>query len=144
MDIDPHQQQMPDEGDLARAAVLGWIRSGQIDRKADCFKRGRRFQSSPLDDLKKQWLKAFGSWVRPDGRSLDAQMVTLANDIEAELSLRGEEPPYEKAQGAMNVLEQAVMSAYREAQRDPERYEEAKRRAYADFLSHQEAAQRGH
>jgi len=115
-----------------------------MDRRAKYVQAGRRFQSAQSDELKQQWIKAFEAFVLPDGRSLNGEMVSLADDIESEISLRGEPLPYEKAENAMAALEKAVLSVYNDTKADPEQHDKARERAHADFVAYQKAMRERH
>ena len=78
----------------ASQAALDFIRSREVDRVADYMRRGRTHTMFSSDDLIAQWISSIKGMA---DAPFDKGARTINNDLEAELSLRGMEPPYERA-----------------------------------------------
>ena len=78
----------------ASQAALDFIRSREVDRVADNMHRGRTHTMLSSDDLIAQWISSIKGIA---DAPFDKGARTINNDLEAELSLRGMEPPYERA-----------------------------------------------
>jgi hypothetical protein len=81
--------------------LRGYSRSQAIDRTEDYVRRGRALAYTATDRLKEQWVATYRLWCR-EVRNFELQR--LANDIESELSLRGETVPVEAVVAEMNAL----------------------------------------
>jgi hypothetical protein len=85
--------------------VRAFSRSQAIDRTEDYVKRGRPFAAIDAATLKDQWVEAYRKWCRAV-RNYELQRE--ANDIESELSLRGEEVPIDRVVAEMHTLADAL------------------------------------
>ena len=85
--------------------VRAFSRSQAIDRTEDYVKRGRPLAAADAAALKEQWVEAYRKWCR-EVRNYELQRE--ANDIESELSLRGEEVPIDRVVAEMHALADAL------------------------------------
>src|SRR5260370_17198982 len=90
----------------ASQAALDFIRSREVDRVADYMRRGRTHTMLSSDDLIAQWISSIKGIA---DAPFDKGACTINNDLEAELSLRGMEPPYERPRQCLATYT-AIMS----------------------------------
>ena len=93
------------EDETLNRDIRAFSRSQAIDRTEDYVKRGRPLAAIDAAILKERWVEAYRKWCR-EVRSYDLQRE--ANDIESELSLRGEEVPIDRVVAEMHTLADAL------------------------------------
>ena len=93
------------EDETMNRDIRAFSRSQAIDRTEDYVKRGRPLAAVDAAALKEQWIATYRKWCR-DVRNYDLQRD--ANDIESELSLRGEEAPIDRVVEEMHALAEAL------------------------------------
>ena len=96
--------------------------------------------SESLSDerLQQEWLVQFRAWA--DYAELGERFdLTMFNDMEAEMSLRGREPPYELAKTEFDRVTAASRRATDELQRDPEALMDGGRDVEADLSAFRES-----
>jgi hypothetical protein len=96
--------------DRAREFVLAFIHSMQMDDLHSYLQRGRLFESNTIDELTEAYPAAYRSFVeayaalQPGG----AALPQAADDIAAELGLRGLDVPVESVLNEIAKLEKIV------------------------------------
>ena len=93
------------EDETLNRDIRAFSRSQAIDRTEDYVKRGRPLAAIDAALLREQWIEAYRKWCR-EVRNYDLQRE--ANDIESELSLRGEEVPIDRVVAEMHTLADAL------------------------------------
>jgi hypothetical protein len=112
---------MTKRGGLTEEDLTAWLRNQGLDQVEDYVRRGRQFGGVDVDEVKRGWVAAYKVWAR-DLQNADARKI--ADDLEAELSLRGEEPPYSLVKAEQEAVTAAVTAAEEELLLDPERMRE--------------------
>jgi hypothetical protein len=85
--------------------IRAFSRSQAIDRTEDYLRRGRLLAQAESEVLKEQWIATYRKWCHAV-RDYDLQRA--ANDIESELTLRGEEMPIDQVVAEMQMLAEAL------------------------------------
>ena len=106
-------QQTPSVPAAAQAAdsaeildnLLPFMLSEELDKARGYVERGRRFARTDGAALKDAWVETLGK-LPPD--PLDADLRLDLDDIGAELQLRGEEPPVERAQAEVDAFTRSI------------------------------------
>jgi hypothetical protein len=93
------------EDETLNRDIRAFSRSQAIDRTEDYLRRGRPLAGEPVAGLKERWVATYGKWCRAV-RDFDLQRE--ANDVESELSLRGEEVPIDRVVSEMHILAEAL------------------------------------
>ena len=83
--------------------------------------RGRAHEGTPTAALKAQWVEAFRRFV---GNVADPALAQAHEDIQAELRLRGEEPPFAEVEKEAEAFFQQVRDTVERVKRNPEQYAE--------------------
>ncbi|SRR5258707_2525795 len=78
-----------------------FLKNRALEKAQDYVTRGRCHAAVPTADLVDAWVVTFKVWVSDHQNPL---LRGLFNDVEAELVLRGIEPPYDRAQDAADKL----------------------------------------
>jgi len=112
---------MTKRGALTEEDLTAWLQNQGLDQVEDYVGRGRQFGGVDADELRRGWVAAYKVWAR-DLQNVDARK--LSEDLEAELSLRGEEPPYSLVKAEHDAVTAAAMAAAEDLLRDPERMRE--------------------
>lgn len=73
------------------ARVTAFLQNKIFEQIAAYLAAGRPFASTPTAVVKERWVEHFAAFAR----TLDRDARRIADDLEAELKLRGEELPYE-------------------------------------------------
>jgi hypothetical protein len=74
------------------AAVQSWLAEAQMRKVQSYVTRGREFEHTPEQDLAAAWVDLMRAWAASDQTEQELRRI----DIEAEYSLRGLKPPYER------------------------------------------------
>jgi len=85
--------------------MLPFMVSEELDKVRGYVERGRRFARVDSAALKDAWVVTLGK-LPPD--PVDPDLRSALDDIGAELQLRGEEPPAERAQAELDAFVQSV------------------------------------
>jgi hypothetical protein len=112
---------MTKRGTLTDEDITAWLRNQGLDQVEDYVRRGRQFGGVDADEVRRGWVAAYKAWAR-DLQNADARKLT--DDLEAELSLRGEEPPYALVKAERDALTSVVAAAAEDLMRNPERMRE--------------------
>ena len=92
-----------------------------MQRAEDYLARGRIHESAETAALKRQWVEAFRRFVDNLG---DPSLARAHEDIQAELRLRGEEPPFAEVEKETEAFFERVRAAVERVKRNPEEYAE--------------------
>ena len=103
------------EDEILNRDIRAFSRSQAIDRTEDYVRRGRGFAAAESGRLKEQWVAVYRKWC---GEVRNFALQREANDIESELSLRGEEAPIGRVVDEMHALADALKREL--AKLDPE------------------------
>jgi len=114
---------MTDDDDIAKV-TRAWIENKPLEQAQAYARRGRRYENLATDDVKERWVVAFKRMV---GDVRDASLQREPNDLEAELTLRQERPPFERVRAEMDAFTAAAVAALEILKRDPERFAKADR-----------------
>jgi hypothetical protein len=87
--------------------TLVFLESRRIDEAAGYVRRGRHMELIDTDTLKARWVTGFKEWA-VKLNDYDRRPLT---DIEAELYLRGTDPPLDAVKADYEVLRKATRSA---------------------------------
>jgi len=93
------------EDETLNRDIRAFSRSQAIDRTEEYMRRGRPLAAEPAAVLKDRWVATYGKWCHAV-RDYDLQRE--ANDIESELSLRGEDVPIDRVVSEMHMLAEAL------------------------------------
>jgi hypothetical protein len=109
----------------ASSAKLGTTVDSEAMKRSEAYLgRGRCHEQSPTDTLKLLWIEAFKRHIGDFSNSVLAQ---AHEDIQAELRLRGEEPPFAAVEKEAEAFVDAVRQAVERAKRNPEQFATASR-----------------
>lgn len=78
-----------------------FLKNRALEKAQDYAARGRCHAQVPTEELVDAWVVTFKVWVSDHQNPL---LRGLFNDVEAELVLRGIEPPYDRAKEAAEKL----------------------------------------
>ena len=82
-----------------------FVQNERLEQTKDYVGRGRAFVALDLDDLKARWVEAFRAFVADiDG---DDGIVRMY-DLEAEIRLRGAEPPHERVEAEQAAFDREM------------------------------------
>jgi hypothetical protein len=111
---------MSDENDL----MLAWLNDQTFKQAEDYLRRGRGLADVPTAELKERWIVTFKAWA---ANWRNEPLRDLRAALEAELSLRKEEPPHDSVKPEMEALVNASRKATEQLERDPKRMDEVQR-----------------
>jgi hypothetical protein len=94
----------PDSDEILRN-VLPFVMSEELDKVRSYLERGRRFADVDSAALKDAWVATLGK-LAPD--PLDPELRLVLDDTAAELQLRGEELPAERAQAEVDAFVRSI------------------------------------
>ena len=92
-----------------------------MKRAEEYLARGRIHESTDTATLKAQWVEAFRRFV---GNLGDPALARAHEDIQAELRLRGEEPPFAEVEQETEAFFERVREAVERVKRNPGQYAE--------------------
>jgi hypothetical protein len=104
---------MPDRVEEAFDAYIENQPMAQIE---DYLKHGRHLVGVGGDELKSRWIAEFRKWAANYGKGVDHRD---RKDIEAELGLRGEQPPHDLVKPELAALRAASKADDERRDRDP-------------------------
>ena len=87
--MDPHDQ------------AEAFLHNDALEKAQAYARRGRRHAQVQTEELRDVWVAAFKVWAT-DFR--DALLRGMVDDLESELMLRGEAPPYDRVKAAADKL----------------------------------------
>lgn len=90
--------------------------------------RGRKFKDRPAEELADLYVIAFQRWA---AEPTDADALAVHNDLGAEYSIRGVEPPIERVKPELESMAQRAVQAV--ADMTPEQRQNMNDRLYEDF-----------
>jgi hypothetical protein len=82
------------------AALHSWIADAQMRLIQDYVSRGRLLEHTPVETLAEDWVELIRAWAAAPEKGQDPRR----RDIEAEYSLRGAQPPYQRVKAEMEAL----------------------------------------
>jgi hypothetical protein len=114
--------------------MLAHLENKRIEGATEYARRGRLLELVPDEDLSRDWLLAFRAWAASarDGQKYDYRPL---GDIEAEMYLRGRDPPLDLAHEEINILREASERRRNQIERDPMRHTEFKRNLSEDLAA---------
>ena len=92
-----------------------------MQRAESYLARGRVHEATDTAALKAEWVAAFRRFV---GNLADPALARAHEDIQAELRLRGEEPPFAEVEPETEAFFRQVRDAVERVKRNPEHYAE--------------------
>lgn len=81
---------MSEKNKITDELMAAWLKNKLMQDVERYAKRGRRFKDLAIDELRERWIARFREFAHGDRSTADERI-----DLEAEIVLRGEEPPYE-------------------------------------------------
>lgn len=91
--------------------VKAFLQSELMEETASYLKRGRGFAGLAPDELERKWTASFNAWV---AHRREAERI-LTEDLEAELRIRGLEPP-------LHAVPEAIAAAKKDFRTGSEAY----------------------
>jgi hypothetical protein len=114
--------------------ILAHLENKRIERASEYARRGRLLELVPDEDLKRDWLLAFTAWAAKERQGLKFDLRSLG-DMEAEMCLRGYDPPLELAQEEIKILREASDRRRGQLERDPNKLHEFERQLGEDLAA---------
>ena len=114
-----------------------WIENKPLEQAQAYARRGRRYADLPTDELKERWVAAFRRMV-DDVR--DTSLQREPNDLEAELTLRQEQPPFERVRKEMDAFTAAAVAALELLKRDPAKFAKADQEVMNEIAAFRKSA----
>ncbi len=105
-----------DNGHMTKL-VAAYLQDQTMQQLESYLKRGRVLENKSTEELKERWINLFQEMAE-----LDNTHKPERHDVEAELSLRVVEPPYELVSTEMEDLKQKADAVAEEWMQDPNRY----------------------
>ena len=99
-------------------AVEAWLDNHSFEYAEAYVRRGRHLRETASAELERRWIEGYRRWAATAGR--EEFDHTDLEDIEAELSLRGEEPPRDAVKDETAALIAVVERMTQQLDRDPE------------------------
>ena len=99
-----------------------WIANKPFEQAQAYARRGRRYEGLTTDEVKERWVSAIKRMI---ANVRDASLQREPNDLEAELTLRQEQPPFERVRDEMEAFTAAAVAALEILKRDPEKFAKA-------------------
>jgi hypothetical protein len=96
--------------------MLALLENQRLLHLEDYVKRGRELASIDSEELRDRWIIEFKKWVASRPRYMDQR---ARDDIEGELALRGEQPPFDLVKDELEALRVASRAAMDQLKRDP-------------------------
>jgi hypothetical protein len=118
--------------DEMKAAVQSWLAEDQMQAVRDYVSRGRSLERVPTDQLNSEWAGLMRDWAANPRQPINPRRT----DIEAELTLRGLEPPYKLAKDDIDALGKAAADV---AERMSEDEQDKILNEFADFIEREKS-----
>ena len=115
-----------------------WIENKPLEQAQAYARRGRRYESLATDEVKERWVSATKRMIA-DVR--DTSLQHEPNDLEAELTLRQEQPPFERVRAEMEAFTAAAVAALEILKRDPEKFAKADQDVMNEIAAFRKSAQ---
>jgi hypothetical protein len=114
--------------------MLAHLENKRIEGATEYARRGRLLELVPDEDLSRDWLLAFRAWAASErgGQKYDHRAL---EDIEAEMYLRGCDPPLDLAREEIKILHEASERRRDELKRDPMKHSEFERKLSEDLAA---------
>src|SRR5215207_4452430 len=94
------------EGDWLENMWQAIFESERLNAVTDYAQRGRAFRSLDTGELKSRWIVSMKKWAaEPKLRSPHRAEL---GDLEAEMSLRNEDPPFDQVREEMDAIKEAA------------------------------------
>ena len=110
--------------------MAAWLENQSFEHAQDYIRRGRNFVGVPTPEIKARWVAAFKVWATNWRQEPTRE---LRADLEAELSIRKDRPPYKSVQDEMDSLKKAAQEAILHLETDPKRLQGVERDLRAEF-----------
>ena len=130
---------MADDDDIAKL-TRAWIENKPFEQAQLYARRGRRYENVPTEEVKERWVAAFKRMV---GDVRDTSLQREPNDLEAELILRQEQPPFARVREEMDAFTAAAVAALEILKRDPEKFAKADRDVMREIAAFRQSAAGG-
>jgi hypothetical protein len=104
--------------------VEAWLANQQLEQLENYLKRGRPLAGVALRELRSRWIASMRSWAE-SFRKFDH---SEHEDIEAEMSLRKVEPPFDRIKEAMKKIVRQSKEHTDALLQDPTRFRQTKRK----------------
>ena len=117
-----------DDNGYMTKMTAAWLKDQGLRQLESYLKRGRVLEGKGAEELKGRWVDLFRELAE-----LDNTHERERNDIEAELSLRKDEAPYDLVLAEMDSFTKKVFAGVEEVMQDPDRMEDAENDLLADF-----------
>jgi hypothetical protein len=127
------------DDDIAKL-TQAWIENKPLEQAQAYVRRGRRYADLPTDEVKERWVVAFRRMV---SEVRDASLQREPNDLEAELILRQEQPPFERVRKEMDEFTAAAVAALELLKRDPEKFARADQEVMNEIAAFQKSTRGG-
>jgi hypothetical protein len=114
--------------------MLAHLENKRIEAATEYARRGRLLELVPDEDLSRDWLlasRARAATAR-DGQKYDYRPLP---DIEAEMYLRGYDPPLDLAHEEIKILRDASERRRDQLERDPKRHTKFEQKVSKDFAA---------
>ena len=122
--MSPHRPNRPRDKRASVVKPAATVDAEAMKRSAAYAARGRRHARAATDALKLLWIEAFKRHIADFSNS---DLAQAHEDIQAELRLRGEEPPFAAVEEEAEAFVAAVRQAIERAKRNPEQFAAASR-----------------
>ena len=114
--------------------MLAHLTNKRIERATEYARRGRLLELVPDEDLNQHWLLAFRAWTANERRGREYDRRAL-EDMEAEMYLRGNDPPLSRVLAEIKILRKASSRRTNKLERDPEKLMEFERKLGEDLAA---------
>lgn len=86
--------------DELKTGVHSYLAEGRMQNLRDYVSRGRNLEKAPIEQLHGEWVASMRAWATDPQKNHNPRR----DDIEAELALRGLEPPYEMVTDEIDTI----------------------------------------
>lgn len=127
---------MADDDEITKL-TRAWIENKPLERAQAYARRGRRYEHLATDEVKERWVVAFKRMV---AEIRDTSLQHEPNDLEAELTLRQEQPPFERVREEMDAFTAAAVAALKILKQDPEKFAKADQDVMKEIAAFQQSS----
>jgi hypothetical protein len=117
--------------DVVDDVMLAYLSNQGLQNTLAYLKRGRPLSNESTESLKEHWVACFKRWA---ANWQDKTNEPLRDDIEAELGLRKQEPPYKAVKKEKDALIAAAERAYDILKSNPDRLAEVESDLKRDLI----------
>ena len=114
-----------------------WIENKPFEQAQAYARRGRRYQNLATDEVKERWVAAFKRMI---AEIRDTTLQREPDDLEAELTLRQERPPFERVREEMDAFTAAAVAALEILKQDPEKFAKAEQDVMREIAAFRQSA----